>query len=287
MNRQITGESGPQQEAVIVRETKKKKRLSVLFIFNVVAAVFMLAPILIIVLVSFTPESTYSLPTTEWSLKWYREMLKFPRFFDAFQVSLLLAALSAFISVILGFLVAFAMTRYEFRGKGALDTLFLSPMTLPSVTVGFALLIYSTNLGLYNTFWSFLLVHIIITVPFVIKTIATSLAGIGKDMELAAMNLGASWKDAFLKVTIPLAKTGMIGAYLFAFLVSFGEVTIAIFIAGSKWLPLPLVMFNFMVDRNTPMIAAISTLLIVFAAILALIIDRFVGLKTVMTSSNS
>jgi len=197
---------------------------------------------------------------------------------------LLLGVSAATISIILGFLASFALNRYDFRGKSVLDTLFLSPLTIPHVALGFAFLIFSFSVGLYNTFWNFLLAHIVCTTPYSVRTIGTSLAGVGKDMELAAMNLGASWFKSFTKVTIPLIKTGMIGAFLFAFLISFGEVTIAIFIAGSRWMPLPLVMFNFMADRNTPMIAAVSTMLIVFAGGLALLIDRIVGLKTLMTS---
>lgn len=269
---------------LVTHEAKKKKRFNFLFLINIFTTIFMLLPIILIILVSFTPEATYTIPTTEWSLRWYRELAKYPRFFDSFKTSLFLGIIAAAGSVILGFLAAFALSRYDFRGKSAIDSLFLSPLTLPGVTYGFAILVYSTNIGLYNSLASLILVHIILTVPYVVKTLGTSLAGVGKDMELAAMNLGASWFSAFRMVTIPLIKTGMIGAFLFAFLVSFGEVTVAIFIIGANHSTLPLALFNFMADRNTPMVAALSTLLIVFAVVLALVIDRVVGLKNMISS---
>jgi len=249
--------------------------------------VFMLLPIIVIILVSFTPDATYTIPTTQWTLKWYKELTNYPRFMDSFRVSISLGLIASAISVLIGFFATFAIARFNFRFKSTLDTLFLSPLTIPHVTMGYAILIFSINIGLYNTFLSLILIHIIITVPYVTRTIGTSLAGVSKEVELAAMNLGASWFEAFRKVTIPLIKTGIIGAFLFAFLTSFGEVTIAIFILGAKYNTLPLAMFNFMYDRNTPMIAALSTLLIVFVLLLALLIDKVIGLKAIMTSSQS
>ncbi len=262
-----------------VKEIKKKETRGWLMVVNILLTIFMLAPIFIIVLTSFTPTSQYKIPTTEWSLKWYQQILTRPAYIQGFGFSMLLALVAALIATIIGFMAAFALCRYEFKGKKLVDSLFFAPLSIPGVVIGNALIIYYSKIGMYDTFFSFLMAHVIITVPYVIKTISTSIAGVSKDMELAALNLGASYFTTFRKITIPLIKTGIVGAFIYAYLVSFGEVTIAIFISGSKYVSLPLMMYNYMQDSNTPMIAAISTLLIVYALVLMVVVNKIVGLK--------
>lgn len=252
-------------------------------IFNALLTVFMLVPILIIILVSFSPTGGYVIPTTHWSLQWYLEIPKYGRFIYGFFVSLALAFAAAAFATILGFMASYALTRYDFKGKRLLDAIFFSPLTMPAVIVGFALLIYVSKLGFYDTFTSFLLAHIILCVPYVIKTINTSLEGVSKDLELAAMSLGASRLTTFLMITVPLVKTGIVGGFVYAYLVSFGEVTLALFLSGTKMTTLPLLMFNYMQDVNSPLIAAISALLIVFAVLLTVLVNRIVSLKDVMS----
>lgn len=270
MARQKTGE---------IKEIKNRDTRGWLLIVNVLLTIFMLAPILIIVLTSFTPTSQYKIPTTQWSLQWYAQILTRPAYIKGFGFSMVLALVAAIISTLVGFMASFALCRYEFKGKKIVDSLFFAPLSIPGVVIGNALIIYYSKMGLYDTFFSFLMAHVIITVPYVIKTISTSIVAVSKDMELAALNLGASYFTTFRKVTIPLIRTGIVGAFIYAYLVSFGEVTIAIFISGSKYVSLPLLMYNYMQDLNTPMIAAISTLLILYALILMVIVNKVVGLK--------
>ncbi|MDR3561326.1 MAG: ABC transporter permease [Negativicutes bacterium] len=259
------------------------KMIPFLGIFNALLTLFMLVPIAVIILVSFSPTSAYVIPTTNWSLHWYFEIAKYGRFIYGFFLSLVLAFAAAAVATVLGFMASYAMTRYDFKGKQLLDAVFFSPLTMPAVIVGFALLVYVSKLGFYDTFASFLLAHILLCVPYVIKTISTSLEGISKDLELAAMSLGASRLTTFLQVTAPLAKTGIVGGFIYAFLVSFGEVTIALFLSGTKMTTLPLLMFNYMQDANTPVIAAISTLLIVFAVLLTVVVNKIISLKDIMS----
>nr|WP_092072100.1 ABC transporter permease [Dendrosporobacter quercicolus]NSL48670.1 ABC transporter permease [Dendrosporobacter quercicolus DSM 1736]SDM36663.1 putative spermidine/putrescine transport system permease protein [Dendrosporobacter quercicolus] len=259
------------------------KKLPLLLIFNVLLTVFMLAPILVIILVSFSPTKAYVIPTNNWSLQWFLEIPKYSRFVYGFFVSLGLAFAASAIATILGFMTSYALTRYDFKGKRLFDALFFSPLTMPAVIVGFALLVYVSKLGLYDTFFSFLLAHVLLCVPYVIKTINTSLEGVSKDLELAARSLGASQFTTFTQITAPLVKTGIIGGFIYAFLVSFGEVTIALFLSGTKMSTLPLLMFNYMQDANTPMIAAISTLLIIFAILLMIVINKLANLRDIMS----
>jgi len=249
--------------------------------FNVLVTVFMLAPMVLVILTSFTPGMFYEIPTTQWSLQWYRAIIDVG-FLNGFVVSMGLALLAALVSLILGFLAAFVMTRYVFKGKVMADALFMAPIIVPAVALGVGLLQFYVNVGLYNTFFALLLAHVVITVPYIIRTAAVSLSAVSREMELAAMDLGATSRQSFVHVTMPLIKSGLISGYIFAFLISFGEVAMTIFIIGSKYTTLPVDMFNYMLQVNTPVIAAMSTLLIVFSIVLMVVLDRLFGLRTII-----
>jgi putative spermidine/putrescine transport system permease protein len=249
--------------------------------FNVVVTVIMLAPMILVMLTSFTPSAYYEIPTMHWSLQWYREISRVG-FLDGLVVSLGLALLAALCSLILGFLAAFVMTRYVFKGKVAIDAIFMAPIVVPAVALGVALLQFFVNVRMYNTFYALLVAHVVITVPYIIRTAAVSLAAVSRDMEMAAMDLGASSRQSFMYVTMPLIRSGLISGYIFAFLISFGEVAMTIFVIGSKYTTLPVKMFNYMLQVNTPVIAAMSTVLIGFSVLLMVVLDRLFGLRTIV-----
>ena len=257
----------------------QKKKGGWLLGVNILLTLYMLVPIFIIVLTSFSPTRNFSIPTTEWSLQWYQMLAHYPQYWKGFLFSMNLAFFSAIIATVIGFMAAYALSRYNFKGKQIIDAIFFAPLSIPAVVLGNALLIFYSKAGMYDTYFSFLMAHVVLTIPYVIKTINTSLVGVSKEVELAALNLGASYFTTFTKITIPLIKTGIIGAFIYAYLVSFGEVTIAIFISGSKYVTLPLMMFNYMQDNNSPMTAAISTLLIVYAIVLMVVVNKVVGVK--------
>ncbi len=250
--------------------------------FNVVVTVFMLAPMVLVMLTSFTPSAFYEIPTRHWSLTWYREITDVG-FLNGLGVSVGLALLAALISLILGFLAAFVMTRYVFRGKAVADAIFMAPIIVPAVALGVALLQFFVNVRIYNTFYALVAAHVVITVPYIIRTAAVSLSAVSREMELAAMDLGATSRQSFVHVTMPLIKSGLISGYIFAFLISFGEVAMTIFIIGSKYTTLPVEMFNYMLQVNTPVIAAMSTMLIVFSVVLMIVLDRLFGLRTIIS----
>lgn len=262
--------------------TNGKGNGRVLTTFNVLVTVFMLSPMVLVMLTSFTSSAFYEIPTTHWSLKWYRA-IGGVGFINGFLISLGLALLAALISLVLGFLAAFVMTRYVFKGKAVADALFMAPIVVPAVALGVALLQFFVNVGWYNTFYALLVAHVVITGPYIIRTAAVSLAAVSRDMELAAMDLGANSRQSFLRVTMPLIKSGLISGYIFAFLISFGEVAMTIFIIGSRYTTLPVQMFNYMLDVNTPVIAAMSTMLILFSVALMVVLDRLFGLRTIIS----
>jgi len=262
---------------------RQKNRINTpLHVFNIVVTFFMIAPLLLIILTSFTPEAYNTLPTSVWSLRWYQAIAKSPGFINGFILSLVLAAVAGAVSLVIGFLAAFVMVRYDFKGKALADAFFMAPLAVPSVALGIALLQLFVRINLFNTFFGLLAAHVVITVPYLIKTAGVSLRAVSKDMELAAMNLGATWFQSFIHITMPLIKQGLISGYIFAFLVSFGEVAVTLFIIGPSYQTLPVRIFSYLIDQSTPLIASISTLLILFSVVLMVILDRLFGLKNII-----
>jgi len=262
-----------------IQENKTNTSLKV---FNIIVTIFMIAPLVLVILTSFTPKEFYTIPVLEWSLRWYKTAMRSAGFIRGFFLSCTLAVVAGFISLIIGFLSAFAIVRYDFKGKTLADLLFMSPLSVPGVALGIALLQYFVKFNLFNTFFGLLMAHTVITVPYIIKTAGVSLRAVSKDMELAAMNLGATWGQTFWYITMPLIRPGLISGYIFAFLISFGEVAVTLFIIGPSYQTLPVRIFNYMFDINTPVIAAISTLLILFSIVLMIVLDRIFGLKNLI-----
>jgi putative spermidine/putrescine transport system permease protein len=246
---------------------------------NVAMIVFMLAPLVLVVWMSFTPDEFFSLPVQAFSLRWYEAAFAYPGFVDAFVLSALLALAAATVAVTLGFLAAYALVRFRFPGRAALDAFFMSPLLVPAVVLGIALLQFVNRLGLYNTFAGLLAAHVVIVVPYTVRVIVTALRAVSEDVEWAAMNLGARRGRMLRRITLPLARRGMVAAFLFAFILSFDEVTVTIFMTGPAYQTLPIRVYNYLTDQVDPTVAAVSTLLIALSAVLVIVLDRIVGLE--------
>ncbi|MGE0314056.1 MAG: ABC transporter permease [Lautropia sp.] len=243
-------------------------------------AVFMLAPLVLIVWMSFTPDEFFKLPTDEFTLRWYRQIFAHPGFVDAFFLSLRLAVVSGLVASVLAFFAAYAIVRFDFPGRGALDALFMSPMIVPAVVFGIAVLQFLNRFGLYNTFASLVAAHVIVVVPFALRAVNAALREVPQELEWAAMNLGASRLRALRSVTLPIALKGVAAGFVFAFIMSFDEVTVTIFMTGPAYQTLPLRIYNYLSDQVDPTVAAVSSLLILLSLVVILVLDRVGGLKT-------
>jgi putative spermidine/putrescine transport system permease protein len=248
-------------------------------VLNWLMITFMLAPLLLVVWMSFTPDSFFSLPLRTFSLRWYREIFVYPGFVNAFFLSLGLGLVAAGIATVLGFLGAYALIRFRFPGRAALDAFFMSPLLIPAVVFGIAMLQFVNRLGLYNAFVGVAAAHVVVVVPYTVRVIATALRAVPEEMEWAAMNLGAGRATMLRRITLPLARRGVLAAFLFAFILSFDEVTVTLFMTGPAYQTLPIRIYNYLTDQVDPTVAAISTLLIAMSAALVLALDRIVGLE--------
>jgi putative spermidine/putrescine transport system permease protein len=253
----------------------------ILRVFNWLLAAIMLAPLVLIVWMSFTPAAFFRLPVSDFSLRWYHEAFNYPGFLNSFMLSLRLALVSGLIATALSFFAAYGLVRYRFRGKGALEALFMSPILVPGVVFGIAMLQFVNSIGLYNTFWALVLAHVSLIVPYALRTIHAQLRNVPEDVEWAAQTLGAGKLRTLWKVTLPLCRRGVLAGFLLAFIISFAEVTVVIFMTGPAYQTLPIRIYNYLTDQIDPTVAAISAMLIGLSLILVFILDRLGGLRTI------
>ena len=246
--------------------------------FHTAFVIFMLAPLAIVCAVAFTPEGYLSLPTNGFSLRWFRQILAYPEFIRAFRDSLWLAALSSTLAIALSVPAALAIARYRFPGREALTALFLSPLMVPHVVLGIAFLRFFTQVGLAGTFTGLVLSHVIVVTPFALRLVLASSYGIDARIEHAAESLGASPATVFRRVTLPLILPGVVSGWMLAFINSFDEVTMTVFVASPATVTLPVRMFLYIQDNIDPLIASVSACLIAFTAVMLLILDRLFGL---------
>ena len=246
--------------------------------YHALFVIFMLAPIVVVCWVAFTPEGFLSFPTTHWSLRWFAAIARYPEFVSAFWRSLWLGALSSALAVTVSVPAALAIARYRFRGREAFTALFMSPLMIPNIVLGIAFLRFFTQIGLSGSFAGLVLSHIVIVLPFALRLTLASAVGLDRAIEHAAVSLGASEWTVLKRVTLPLIVPGLASGWALAFINSFDEVTMTVFIAAPGTETLPVHMFLYIQDNIDPLIAAVSACLIAQTAILLLALDRLFGL---------
>ena len=167
-------------------------------VFHAIFVTFMLAPIVVVCLVAFTPEGFLSLPTNGLSLRWFRAIANYPEFVHAFWISLGLGMLSSFVALLFAVPVALAIARYRFRGRDAVVALFLSPLMIPHVVLGIAFLRFFSQIGLAGSMTGLVLAHLVIILPFAMRLTLSSAIGLDPRLEQAAVSLGATRWTVFL-----------------------------------------------------------------------------------------
>lgn len=242
---------------------------------------FLLGPIVVVAIASLTAAEYVSFPPLGLSLRWYLEIPKQEDFMRSAGLSFALAVVTALIAALIGLLAAFALVRYRFPGRDVLSALFLSPLMLPSIVLGVALLQFYSQLGWIGNPISLLLGHLLIATPYVVRLIMASLTGFDRTLELAALNLGASRIQALRYVVLPLIAPGVVSGMAFAFVVSFDDLVVSLFLASPHLVTLPVRIYNYIDQSSSPMITALGALLILVAALVLLIIERTVGVNRV------
>lgn len=251
-------------------------------IYHTLFVIFMLAPIVIVCAVAFTPNGYLSFPTHGLSLRWFRAIAQYPEFINAFWTSIWLGALSSAIALSLSVPAALAIARYRFVGREALSALFMSPLMIPPVVLGIAFLRFFSLIGLGGTFTGLVLAHIVIVFPFALRLTLASAVGMNRSVEQAAASLGASDWAVFRRVTLPLILPGLASGWALAFIQSFDEVTMTIFVATPGTQTLPVRMFLYIQDNIDPLVTSVSASVIAITTVALIILDRVYGLERLL-----
>ena len=241
---------------------------------------FLLSPLAVVTLLSFSSGPYLTFPPPGLSLRWYEALLASQPILLAAGQSVILALLVTAIAVLAGFPAALAIARRMVPGWVA--GLLALPLLLPTLVIGLALLMVLQPLGLLATWPGLALGHLMVVLPFVVRLLTTAFASLPADLEDAAATLGARPLLAFLLVTLPLAAPGAFAAATLSFLLSFDETVISLFLVGPRLTTLPVTLFHYAETRVDPMLAALAVSLIVLTLALVLLVDRLVGVTRVL-----
>lgn len=253
-----------------------------LWCLNGLIGLFLLAPIVVVIAASFSDRAYLVFPPQGFSLRWYAYFFGSREFTSALWLSVQLGLLATAISTTVGVMASLALATARFRGAETLRGLFSAPLMVPGIVVGIAMLIYYNRVSfggitLGGSFASLLLAHVSLTLPYVVRIVSAGLQSFDRSIEEAALNLGAGPLRALLTVTLPLIKGSVLAAAIFAFIISFDEVVVTLFLAGPRLTTLPVRIYNYIEYTSDPSIAAISTILVALTTLVVLVVDRFVG----------
>jgi putative spermidine/putrescine transport system permease protein len=233
-------------------------------LFALATMIILASPMVIVVVLSFSASDYIVFPPAGFSLRWYRQLLSDRELIEAFAFSVRLAALATAIAIVLGTSLSFALVRHRLRGSGALRVLALSPLVLPEVLLGLALLQFAAmRLRSNPSFWLLLIGHTVIVLPFVVQLVCAALARLNRETEDAAITLGANPLRVFWHVLLPGIGTGLSSAALLAFIFSFDNVAISLFLSSPGNETLPVHLYERTTYANDPSLTAVATVLIV------------------------
>ncbi len=245
-------------------------------------AAFVLAPIVVVVVASFSDGAVPQFPPRTWSLRWYAHAIGEAAFTDAAWNSAWLAVIATLLATPLALAAAFAIVRGRFPGRQALQAFLLAPLFVPAIVISLAILVAMARLGVRDVGLRLVGAHVLVTFPYLVRTIIASLTRFDLGLEEAARTLGAHPLRGFLLVTLPLIRPGVIAGMLFALIVSFDNVSVSLFLTSARTNTLPLAILNYVEYNFDPSVAAISTMLVAVSLAAALLIERAVGLRRVV-----
>jgi putative spermidine/putrescine transport system permease protein len=248
------------------------KRLGVAAVYG-----FLLAAPLVVLLYSVSPGVVLELPPRSLSFRWYRNLFEQPRLLTGIGYSTLVAVVATLSALVLGTPAAWALSRSSLPGRRGLGVLFLAPLNLPGLVLALGLLmaLSTTWPGLAASPAPLFGVHLLVTLPWVLRTLSAALGRMDRHLEDAARGLGATALETFFLVTLPALRPALVASAIFAFIVSFGNFALSLFFSSGRVVTLPVALFEYMDQYQDPTAAAASSLVIVGTTALVVLASRF------------
>ncbi|MBP0632373.1 ABC transporter permease [Cupriavidus sp. AcVe19-1a] len=232
---------------------------------------FLLIPVAIVLPMSFSSANALTFPPPGWSLRWFQVLLSDDDWIDAFSNSALVATLTASAAVMLGSLASYGLGRGQPRWRAVAEANLMLPLILPGVIIAIALYFFYARWNLLGTITGLVLAHTLLAIPFVVMVLNTAVRSFDIRMEQVAWSLGASWSQTMRRVVLPTLAPNLAAAWIFAFVISFDEVIVSVFLAGTIN-TVPKKMYNDLMLEITPTITAVATVLITATALVLLLV---------------
>ena len=253
-----------------------------------VALAYILLPLIFVVWLAFFRQEIPSFPPEGYSLRWFAAILDQRKFVDGFIISFEVGVLATAIGLVLGVPAALCLARREFAGRAAIGSLLLMPLIVPGVVLGTAMYVFHVELenaldvDVIGTFYALVAGHVVVVIPWIVRLVMASLAGVDRTTEEAAQNLGANRWVTFWRITLPAIRSGIVAGGLFGFVTSFGNLELSLFLVGPGRTTLPIVILQYLEWKIDPTIAAVSVIQILLIGAIMLITDRYVKLARVV-----
>lgn len=262
------------------------KRFGNILLAAITALVFvlLLGPLLVVIVTAFSPADFFQFPPTGFSLRWFADFFSRAEMRGAFTLSVELAVFASSVATVLGVMAALATVRSGRRASGFFQALYMAPLVFPTIILGLSLLMCYRYVGM-PVLAGLAVAHVLVGMPYCFRATFASLQSFDHSLDEAGQSLGAAPLTCFLLVTLPLIWPGVLSGWLFAFIVSFGELNTALFLTGPGVTTLPIEIFGFLqFDGGQLVIAAASALQIAMILLIVLVMERAIGLARMVRS---
>lgn len=249
-----------------------------LFIFSSIVFLFLFLPLLIIAVTAFGGAETIAFPIDSFSLKWFANVFKSQSFMSSFKLSLQIGLLATLLALLVGVPAAYSLARHDIKGKKYLKSFFLSPTIIPGIVVGFALFQFIVIKLRIPVFYGLLLGHFLTVLPYIIRVVGASLEQFDFSIEEAAWSLGCGKISGFFKVVLPNITSGISAAFMLAFINSFNNIPVSMFLSGPGVSTFPTTLMNYIEYYYDPTVSAISVLLMIVTIIIMVIVEKTLGI---------
>lgn len=255
------------------------KKSKLLTVFVALVYIFLFTPLVIIAITSVGTENYIAFPPKGFSLQWFVNVFKSKAFVNSMSTSFIISGVATLVALVIGMPAAYGLSRYNFKGKEIIKSFFFSPLIIPGIVVGFSLfqyLIVKLNMSVYM---SLFIGHTLVIVPYIIRVIGSSLEVFDYSIEEAAMSLGCKKSLTFFKVVLPNITSGVLAAFMLAFINSFNNVPVSMFLTGPGVSTLPATMMNYVEYNYDPTVSALSVLLMLLTIGIMFVVEKTLGLS--------
>lgn len=257
---------------------RKHKGLSIIAIL---VFAFLFLPLVLIVITSFGTEAAIKFPIKGFTLDWYAKALQSETMLESFKLSLIIGLLATLLALVIGVPASYALSRYSVKGKNLIKSFFLSPTMIPGIVIGYVLFQFiAVKMGL-PIFQGLLMGHFLISLPYIIRVVGSSMEQLDFSIEEVAWTLGCTRVRAFMQIVLPNVSSGIFAAFMLAFVNSFNNVPVSMFLSGAGVTMLPTTLLSYMEYNYDPTVSAISVMLMLLTMGLMYLIEKTLGLASI------